>query len=78
MAIIILYACCLGFSSSSWLDGMKDRWCSSIVWLLSTQVQNNGEKDLYGALVQFDCYQHRYDLNGRNLISELNGLEFNK
>ena len=64
---------------------MKDRWCSrlSIVWLLSTQVQNNGEKDLYGALVQFDCYQHRYDLNGRNLmewnlISELNGMKFNK
>ena len=29
------------FFSSSWLtsvDGMKDLWCSSTVWLLSTQI----------------------------------------
>ena len=31
----------LGFFTSSWLtdvDGMKDLWCSSTVWLLSTQI----------------------------------------
>ena len=28
---------CLGFSSSSWVDGMKDLWYSSTPWLLSTQ-----------------------------------------
>ena len=31
----------LGFFSSSWLnnvDGMKDLWCSSTAWLLSTQI----------------------------------------
>ena len=35
----------LGFSSSSWLtnaDGMKDLWCSSTVWLLSTDIQYKG------------------------------------
>ena len=37
------------FFSSSWLtnvDGMKDLWCSSTVWLLSTQ-DMNGVKDLW-------------------------------
>ena len=39
------------------VDGMKDLWCSSTVWLLSTQIRM-GER-IYGALVQFSWYQHR-------------------
>ena len=49
-----------GFFFSSWLtnvDGMKDLWCSSTDWLLSTQIRTG--RRIYGALVQFGCYQHR-------------------
>ena len=45
----------------SWLtnvDGMKDLWCSTTAQLLST----NGK--IYGALVQFGCYQHSYEQKG--------------
>ena len=53
------------FLSSSWLtnvDGMKDLWCSSAVRLLSTQIAMN--ERIYGALIPFGCYQHRYEWKG--------------
>ena len=58
---------CLGFFYSSWLtnvDGMKDPWCSSTVWLLSTQIRMG--RRIYGALVQFGCHEHNIiDVNLR-------------
>ena len=53
------------FFSSSWLanvDGMKDLLCFSSLLLLT---DINGK--IYGALVQFSCYQHRYEWKGLKL-----------
>ena len=52
------------FFSSSWLtnvDGMKDLWFSSCS---SAAINTDMNEKIYGALVQFGCYQHRYEWKG--------------
>ena len=41
------------------VDGTNDLWCSSTTQLLSTQIWMG--RRIYGALVQFSCYQHRFE-----------------
>ena len=58
-------AAALGFSSSSWLtnvDGMKDLTSYSTARLYAINTEMNGK--IYGTLVQFGCYQHRYEWKG--------------